>query len=338
MTQFSREVDILLGTAGLGRLMPMHLALDAAGTILHAGPTLRKVCHPTPLIGASFFERFEVRRPAGLASVEAIRATRARALRVLFDGPTPIPLTAVAAPGREGSVFLNLSFGIAVIDRLRDLDLNSTDFAATDSTVELLYLREAQTAAIDEWRKLSERLTGARDAAERRAFADPLTLLVNRRGIHATAERLIAEAQPFVLMIIDLDHFKEVNDTYGHPTGDAALCRVADILREETRNSDIVGRIGGDEFVVLMSGLDDATLAQEIATRIIMRMEKPMVLKTATVNLSASIGISTSLHYAQPGIERMFADADRALYASKSAGRAQFTMVDPADVTDGDGA
>lgn len=316
-----------LDLAAMDQLMPLHMAMGTDGTISHVGPTLAKVVGAPSLIGDQFFERFEVRRPTGLISVQALVNVPSRALRLRLLGPRSVSFTGIATRLADGGALVNLSFGITVIDVLRDHDLTSADFAPTDLTIEMLYLREAQTAAIEEWRKQNARLAGARDAAERQAFTDALTGLRNRRAIDEVAAELIAAREPFTLMLVDLDYFKRVNDELGHPAGDAVLRRVAGVLREETRRNDVVGRIGGDEFAVLMTGVCETSLAKEIASRIQSRLEEEISVTGGMAQVSASIGITSSCLYPVAQIEDMMQDADAALYASKGAGRARYTLV-----------
>ena len=319
-----------LGRAALDRVLPLHLVLSAEGEILQVGPTLAKVTADAPLLGQAFFDRFELRRPTGLGSVAKILASPARTLRLRLNGPSPIVFTGLAAPLDDGCALVVLSFGIGVVDVLQKHDLTSTDFAPTDLTIEMLYLREAQTAALEEWRKLSERLAGARDAAEERAFTDTLTGLGNRRAVDALASKLVAASEPFALVLIDLDYFKEVNDSLGHVAGDAVLKVVADVLREETRRTDMVGRVGGDEFVVLMAGVAETGLARDISGRILARLDRDIPVPGGLARVSASIGITATSHYCQPDFTTMMQDADQALYRSKDGGRGQYSVGRPA--------
>ncbi|MEL6799872.1 MAG: diguanylate cyclase [Pseudomonadota bacterium] len=316
-----------LDHAALDRLMPLHLDVGPDGVIRHVGPTLAKVAGGAALERAAFFDHFELRRPKGLTNIAALTDTPPRALRLRLTAPREVAFTGVATRLTDGGALINLSFGIGVVDVVRDHDLTSTDFAPTDLTVEMLYLREAQTAAMDEWRKLSERLAGARDAAEERAFTDPLTGLNNRRTIDKVAAELIGAREAFSLMLVDLDYFKQVNDALGHPAGDDVLRTVATVLREETRRNDVVCRVGGDEFAVLMTGVCETTLAKEIAGRILLRLEEEITVAGGMARVSASIGITASCLYPVARIEDMMRDADMALYRSKNAGRSQYTFV-----------
>ena len=125
------------------------------------------------------------------------------------------------------------------------------------------------------------------------------------------------------LISIDLDKFKQVNDTYGHLEGDALLIAVADTLRTSVRSSDIVGRIGGDEFVVYLSNVTDRQNAMAVAEKLCQVIRELSTMKKEWSNISASIGISFADH---PNIkmEELYISADKAMYSAKENGRNQY--------------
>lgn len=301
-------------------LCPMHLLLGPAGEVLHAGPTLARLRPQTRLKGASVLDIFEVTRPRQIAAWEDLRPLQGKILHLVFrDHPMTAFKGCLAATG-QGMV-LNLSFGISIMDALRDYALTAADFAATDMTVELLYLFEAKSAAMEESRKLNLRLRGAMVAAEAQALTDTLTGLSNRRALDHLLERLCHGREPFAAMHLDLDHFKAVNDTLGHAAGDHVLRHVAIILTEETRSGDTVARIGGDEFVLVFPKLQDRAMLDTIAQRIIARLCQPIPYCDTHCHISGSIGTVLSGDYDRLDMGRMMADADAALYRSKKAGR-----------------
>lgn len=130
-------------------------------------------------------------------------------------------------------------------------------------------------------------------------------------------------------MHVDLDFFKAINDTLGHPAGDHVLQQVARILVDETRDQDTVARVGGDEFVLVLEGIGDAERLDRIARRIISRLEEPIPFEGQACRISGSIGTSLSTLYPTPDPDQMMTDADLALYTSKRQGRAQHTIHDP---------
>ena len=164
---------------------------------------------------------------------------------------------------------------------------------------------------------------------EEKASKDAKTGVFNSEGWHTRASRERSREQRarerFGLLIVDLDHFKKVNDTYGHVAGDAVLKAVADAISGEVRDYDSVGRFGGEEFVVLLPGMsedDGVGVAERIrhaVTQLV--VEAPVEGRTTIIrNLSASIGVST---FPQAGddIEPLLLAADAALYQAKNSGR-----------------
>ena len=160
--------------------------------------------------------------------------------------------------------------------------------------------------------------------AERRAQTDPLTGVLNRRSFLERLDAACARAQtrdlPIALLFIDLDHFKQINDTYGHLAGDACLKAIIAPIHAELRQSDVIGRYGGEEFVVLLSSAD-AVAAHPIAERILKRVADIEIEGFgATIRLTCSIGVAASDLLGVWG-ESLIAHADAAVYAAKLSGR-----------------
>ena len=151
------------------------------------------------------------------------------------------------------------------------------------------------------------------------SFTDELTGLLNRRGFKLELERALARArrrhETGLLVLADLDHFKAINDSYGHPAGDAVLIAVSHLLRSKTRRSDYVARIGGDEFAILMTGTCRAkgeTMAAKLAS-LVNGLALPW--HDTKISVSASFGWEPYDHTSQ--WEEMTFLADRALYSNK---------------------
>jgi diguanylate cyclase (GGDEF)-like protein len=160
--------------------------------------------------------------------------------------------------------------------------------------------------------------------AERRAQSDALTGVLNRRSLLERLDgaclRARARGLPIGLLFIDVDHFKQINDTYGHPAGDACLKAIIGPIQAELRQSDVIGRYGGEEFVVILSSAD-AAAAQPIAERIRQRVAEISVPGFGKpIHLTCSIGIATSDMLGVWG-EHLIARADEAVYAAKRCGR-----------------
>jgi len=163
-----------------------------------------------------------------------------------------------------------------------------------------------------------------RQRAQKFALTDPLTRLFNRRmGIHALEQavaRTERDRSPLTVLMCDLDHFKQLNDTHGHLQGDAALRATADVLRTMVRRNDTVCRYGGEEFLVM---LPDTT--PDEATVLATRMFTAVHARGETLELPLSVSIGLTCHRFGDSVESMLLRADRALYASKDYGRNRFS-------------
>ena len=326
----------------LARLCPMHLIVGPTGHVLSAGPTLVKIAAPQPLPGARFLEMFEVLRPHGADSMAALAALEGTRLRLrLRAGPRHAlkgglcRLPPDGALGPAGGVVLDLSFGIAVVEAVRDFGLTAADFAATDLATEMLYLLEAKSVAMEESRRLNHRLEGARLAAQEQALSDPLTGLRNRRAFDQALARFCQGGAPFAHLHLDLDFFKQVNDTHGHAAGDLVLHVAARRMLSILRIDDVLARVGGDEFAMLLPGIEDAAALGLVAQRLIAALEEPVSDGARQYRISASIGGTLSRFHAPgdgPGIVEA---ADCALYAAKRAGRGRHALHAPPEARPG---
>ena len=190
---------------------------------------------------------------------------------------------------------------------------------------------QARTALLRRHKRELEAMVAARTAElratqghlETMAYSDPLTGLPNRRMFTDEIRRMAAQAQrdgvPFTLLLIDLDHFKQINDTFGHDAGDALLLEAAERLRHAVRQADRVARLGGDEFAVLLAPGRDETVAGMICQRIVDDMARPIMHNTIGMRVSASIGAANFA--SQDDVDSVYKAADLALYQAKAAGR-----------------
>ncbi|MGB3313217.1 MAG: GGDEF domain-containing protein [Albidovulum sp.] len=320
-----------LPVAELGRLMPMYIWVAPSGHIRAVGPTMAKLCEGRLLAGMRFLEVFEVRKPHQVQSMEEVIRLCGQRLHLALREAPRTALRGLVVPVEDGQgILVNLSFGIAVAEAVREHALTNADFAATDLTVELLYLTEVKAAVMEELGALNRRLQRAQQAAEAQALTDALTGLSNRRALDMELQRAVdgvaRGSNGFALMQIDLDYFKTVNDTLGHAAGDLVLTEVAKKLKAETRRHDVIARVGGDEFVLILPGPIDPLTVGRIAARIIRGLEQPVMFEGQPCRISGSIGATLSQFYDQPDADRMLSDADVALYASKRQGRAQCTI------------
>ncbi|RLJ39927.1 diguanylate cyclase (GGDEF)-like protein [Acidovorax sp. 106] len=156
------------------------------------------------------------------------------------------------------------------------------------------------------------------------AARDPMTQLLNRRGLSEALDRYfnLRQAAPAFLMLLDVDHFKRINDTHGHQIGDAVLCRVAEVLRTTVRRGDLTARIGGEEFVAICTGSDGAGVLQ-LAERVRKAVENQTIeISGFDEPLRCTVTIGVSGDFASlPALEGAMRAADAALYRGKAAGR-----------------
>lgn len=161
---------------------------------------------------------------------------------------------------------------------------------------------------------------------------DPLTKLPNRHMFHVHLKQELLNTQrnrlALALMFIDLDRFKEVNDTLGHNIGDQLLAEVAKRLSASVRKSDIVARLGGDEFTIILSQLTDASQVEIVAQNILRHLAEPFTLNNETAYISASIGITLYPEDSEE-VEQLLMNADQAMYAAKRKGRNRFSYFTP---------
>lgn len=195
--------------------------------------------------------------------------------------------------------------------------------ASADELQEAVRLRTAELALANQ--QLCERERRLQHAA----FHDPLTELPNRRYLIERAEVALADAQrrgeSVALMLVDLDHFKPINDRYGHDAGDLMLRTIGHRLREHVRTNDMVARLGGDEFAVLVCGPDAQQHTREIATRLLGELSRPVLYGANRLAVTISIGAA---FYPQHALQfaGLYKSADEAMYRAKQKGRSGFVL------------
>ena len=176
-------------------------------------------------------------------------------------------------------------------------------------------------------RDITERLEFEKTIWEQANF-DMLTRLPNRQMFYNRLQqesRLAKRSgKSIALLLVDLDHFKEVNDTLGHDMGDMLLVEAAKRISHSVRATDTVARLGGDEFTIILSELDDTAIASRIAQNVIDKLASPFMLGAEKTYISASIGISFFPDDASE-LEVLFKNADQAMYAAKNSGRNRFS-------------
>ncbi|WP_428957755.1 aminotransferase class I/II-fold pyridoxal phosphate-dependent enzyme [Streptomyces sp. cg35] len=206
------------------------------------------------------------------------------------------------------------------------------DGGRTEVEVRCSDLRDDPTVAgivvtlrdVTEQRQLEQELT-------QRAFHDALTGLPNRTLLLERVDRALVRSRrdPALtcLLFIDLDDFKLVNDTLGHPAGDMLLMAVGERLSATLRRSDTAARLGGDEFAVLMEDAREPVDAELLAAQIVQTLSRPIRLLEDSVTVSASVGVATALD--SSNADELLQHADLALYAAKAAGKRQWRRFKP---------
>lgn len=203
----------------------------------------------------------------------------------------------------------------------RALDLGASDLVQAEAAAEEVSLRIDRQIRI---KRNSDRLRANIDAGLAMAVRDPLTGLFNRRYAHhhlaELAENHYVEGRGFGVLMMDIDHFKQVNDTYGHAAGDLVLTRIARVLSEKVREFDLVARMGGEEFLIALpdTSPDETFAAAERLRQAIAKTETQVC--DNVVKLTCSVGTACSSR-AVPNPVDVIALADAALYAAKDSGR-----------------
>ncbi|OWV64722.1 diguanylate cyclase [Rhizobium sp. R339] len=222
----------------------------------------------------------------------------------------------------DGSVRYVRSVGKVHQTASGEMKIMGIAFDATEDVLMTIRLKAAKDEAVAK----NIELELAKNRIEHNSLHDPLTALANRRKLDMALEGLtndgLRHRQKFAILHIDLDRFKEINDTLGHAAGDAMLVHASKVLARNVRGSDVVARIGGDEFVILAVDVDDGQMA-ELSTRIIEEMRQPIDFQGFSCRCGVSIGVALAngIHV---DARKVLINADIALYRAKSMGRNRF--------------
>ncbi|MGK5678314.1 putative bifunctional diguanylate cyclase/phosphodiesterase [Actinoplanes sp. URMC 104] len=239
----------------------------------------------------------------------------AQALRQVAGRPYATTVLEITVPHRD--------------KRLRQAEMTITNLLSDPSVAGLVL----NTRDISERKELQDQLV-------HEAYHDALTQLANRalfRERVGEALRTKPADGEVTVLFLDLDGFKEVNDSLGHLAGDQLLVQVADRLRSSVRDGDVVARFGGDEFAVLIESERGARDAEQVARRIIEVLETPFASDTRNIHVQASIGLAAAGMLADgetDGAEQLMRNADLAMYKAKSAGGSVHASYDPEMLSD----
>jgi len=217
--------------------------------------------------------------------------------------------------------------------RCRICELEDFQQRVEASAAETIEMAEELAIARDQAETALKQAQEYQQTIQELALYDPLTGVANRNEFHRRFESAIRVAKRddslVVLLLFDLDHFKEINDSFGHPVGDELLKFVAEQLIEATRETDTVARLGGDEFAIILTGLNREDRATRVAERVIGILSQPVTLGGSLLNTGTSIGISL---YPRDGLDpdELLRTSDKALYVAKSRGRGGYQFFDEA--------
>jgi len=202
-------------------------------------------------------------------------------------------------------------------DVIKGLDAGADDFLTKPFNTEELKYRV----------RIGERIIALEQRIMKLATTDSLTGVLNRRAFMERMEEEIQRAKregnPISLILMDIDHFKRINDTYGHQTGDLVLQRVTNKLIDKSRAYDFVGRYGGEEFVICVLSTEEAA-PHFIAERMRRDIEAQTVVtdhSNQTIRITASFGVATCRPESEDGLDALIKRTDKALYEAKNRGR-----------------
>jgi len=235
---------------------------------------------------------------------------------------------------RLGEMFGIISTQLPVAQEIFEMDLLDGSQAQDIASMagEILMVRNLHTLSeVAELQKQTTDLKSENNVLKEESNRDGLTGVLNRRGFEESLEREFQSAAehswPLSIIFVDLDNFKHINDNYGHPVGDAILKKVAELLTANLRETDMVGRYGGDEYVLLLPGVD-ADRAEQVAARVVAEARKQGVRSDdgASVGITLSVGLATfDSRNSFESPKDLLSAADVALYHSKRNGRNRHT-------------
>ncbi|HUF98993.1 MAG TPA: EAL domain-containing protein [Ilumatobacter sp.] len=319
----------MTGSLGLNPVLlqaafPFHFAVDRDLIVVQHGPSLQRLLSET-LIGGPMSDLFEIDTPKVPLTFDAL-ARSPRSLFVLRSRTrSDLALRGqILHDDQLDVLFFVGSPWVTSTSAFGALGLTLSDFATSDAVVDYVLLLQNQATALAEAQALTDQLA-------HRACHDELTGLANRSFVLDQLQRELdparGEQHTIAVLMLDLDGFKNVNDSYGHTVGDEVLRVVADRLREVPREGDTVARFGGDEFTILLhapgstlSELNES--ARCVAKRVLESIREPFALPSCdavSVHLAASIGIAVG--EAGDRAEDVIRNADLAMYAAKNNGK-----------------
>jgi diguanylate cyclase (GGDEF)-like protein len=298
-----------------------------------------------PASYTDFREHYVVGMATPIASIDWVMVTQMKHKNAYAELVLLRRITTALVGGLMLSIgLLAYLFGHALVRPVRRLSKEAARVAGGNLDVdipvtglsEVSYLTQVFNHMVSSLRYGREKLSDANKALvetnkelHQLSITDGLTGLLNRKHILELLDREISRSRryghPVSVLMLDIDHFKNVNDTYGHQTGDAVMRRLADCLCETVRENDLVGRYGGEEFLILLPDSNARNSAQ--TAQRIRKMVQDLEIETSNENVSVtvSIGVSSYPQYGQDA-NAVICAADAALYQAKSSGRNQVVL------------
>lgn len=310
-----------IGTEAAAMIMPMHLVVSRQGLIVGAGPLIRRLLGEAQNLRDAFM--FDLSQPCRGPEKDLLAEFRSgRRILVRVRGYEDLILRGHGVPISDDETLLNFGFGMALPHAIKTFSLTQADFSPSDNVIELLFMYEANQAITSDVSRANAALERARREAEHMSVTDALTGLLNRRGFYIECGKLAAAGgtRELAMAALDLDLFKGVNDSFGHAAGDEVLITVAEAIRTGLRRGDIVARVGGDEFLILVSSYQSRRALISILKRMIERIEVPISLDGGVARLSASVGVAKFAMSPGCDLGEIIRRADAALYKAKSIG------------------
>ncbi|MDX9703401.1 MAG: diguanylate cyclase [Candidatus Auribacterota bacterium] len=214
--------------------------------------------------------------------------------------------------------------------KVEGLDTGADDYITKPVDIKELMARVKSMLRI---KNLQDELRSAKDELQELAVRDYLTNCYNRRYFMEIFQLELKKAARYkrdiVCIMLDLDRFKHINDTYGHPAGDKILCALAELMKSNLRDSDIIGRYGGEEFIFLLPQITQKEQLQYICERLRSVVETtPFKVDNTDVFMTASIGAAIFHADSLPTVDDMIDIVDKALYQAKNEGRNCYRIID----------
>lgn len=328
------RTPIALSLDVLGRVLPFYVLLDNDGVVQSVGPSLLKIADPAHLLGRSVFEALRFVKPRRLNPEEALRDGLGVRLTVeiqAVSGKGSLGLFGMAFPiDHAGAphILIALTPGVNARPFVETHGLKILDFGPADGGADILPLLAMQQDMLEDGKKQAAKLRAARDSAEHLANHDVLTELPNRRALIKELTAAL-EREAVAVVHVDLDHFKEINDTHGHAAGDAALRHAAASLTHVLGESALCARLGGDEFVGIVNGMCSGSALADLADRVIDRISHPFSFNGEALTVGASVGLAIAGPEDRMSADEILHHADLALYQVKRTGRMKALLCTP---------